>query len=111
MTTIESDHQRILLTLQNQLQTSKQEIEQLKLRLESIRQNNVETEKESQLFTSVHELSKDESQWNSTERQQGEVKQQSRNVRSIPLYFSPLFRVQNRRIQPIKCRSMSLQKR
>ena len=60
--------------LQNQLQSYKQEVEQLKNRIESLRQMHVEHEKEAPQFAPVNESNKDETSWSSAERQQGEVR-------------------------------------
>jgi predicted RNase H-like nuclease (RuvC/YqgF family) len=65
--------------LQNQLQTSKQEIEQLKNRIESLRQTNIDNEKESTQIVTNNDFNKDDLPWTFTERQQGEV---------INLYFT-----------------------
>ncbi|UJR23640.1 hypothetical protein I4U23_026625 [Adineta vaga] len=69
---IETDHERSISILQNQLQSSKQEIEQLKNRIESLRQVNVEHEKETTQVTIVNESNKDDASWAYAERQQGE---------------------------------------
>lgn len=71
---MEADHERSLSILQNQLQSSKQEIEQLKNRIESLRQVHVEHEKDTPQFAPVNESNKDEVSWSSAERQQGEVR-------------------------------------
>lgn len=53
---------------------SKQEIEQLKTRLESLRQTAVaESEKESSQIVTNNDSIKEELPWTSSERQQGEV--------------------------------------
>jgi len=65
--------------LQNQLQTSKQEIEQLKNRIDSLRQANIDNEKESPQIVTNNDFNKDDPPWTFTERQQGEV---------INLYFT-----------------------
>jgi hypothetical protein len=60
--------------LQNQLQTSKQEIEQLKTRIESLRQTTIENEKESTQIIINNDINKDDLlPWTFSERQQGEV--------------------------------------
>lgn len=59
--------------LQNQLQASKQENEQLRSRIESLRQTNIENEKESSQIIVNNDTSKDETLWSYAERQQGEV--------------------------------------
>ena len=60
--------------LQNQLQMAKQEIEQLKTRLESLRQTTIENEKESSQIIVNNDSTKEDLPWTSTERQQGEVR-------------------------------------
>lgn len=70
---IQTDHERSISILQNQLQTSKQEIEQLKNRIESMRQANLENEKESSQIVLNNDVNRDDSPWTFTERQQGEV--------------------------------------
>ena len=60
--------------LQNQLQTSKQEIEQLRTRIESLRQNHMDNnEKESSHMSISHEPSREDLPWTYAERQEGEV--------------------------------------
>jgi predicted RNase H-like nuclease (RuvC/YqgF family) len=70
---IETDHERSISILQNQLQASKQEIEQLKTRIESLRQTNIENEKEASQIGVINEFNKDDLPWTYAERQQGEV--------------------------------------
>lgn len=53
---------------------AKQEIEQLKNRLESLRQTAVENEKESSQIVVNNDSTKEDLPWTSTERQQGEVR-------------------------------------
>lgn len=66
--------------VQNQLQMSKQEIEQLKTRVESLRQTAAESEKESSQIVTNNEPIKDDLHWTSSERQQGEVRQSSHGI-------------------------------
>ena len=61
---------------------SKQEIEQLKTRLESLRQTAAESEKESSQIVTNNESIKEDLPWTSSERQQGEVRQSSHRVNS-----------------------------
>ena len=77
---IESDHERSIVFVQNQLQTARQEIEQLKARLETVRQNNLESEKISfpspdsaSIGINNHSNRDDILAWSASERQQGEV--------------------------------------
>ncbi|CAF4999475.1 unnamed protein product, partial [Rotaria socialis] len=70
--TIQTDNERSISILQNQLQTSKQEIEQLKNRIESLRQTNADNEKESSQVVINNEINRDEILWTYAERQQGE---------------------------------------
>jgi len=70
---IEADHERSILILQNQLQTSKQEIEQLKNRIETLKQINIDNEKESPQISTNNDFNKDDFQSTVSERQQGEV--------------------------------------
>ena len=60
--------------LQNQLQASKQEIEQLRGRIESLRQNNIDNEKESSQMSISNEASREDLPWAYAERQEGEVR-------------------------------------
>ncbi|CAF0743899.1 unnamed protein product [Rotaria sordida] len=70
---IETDHERSISILQNQLQASKQEIEQLKNRIELLRQTtNVDNEKESTQMVFNNDITKDDIPWTYSERQQGE---------------------------------------
>ncbi len=71
---IEADHERSILILQNQLQTCKQENEQLKIRIDSLRQTNIENEKELSQMIVNNDISKEDLPWTFSERQQGEVK-------------------------------------
>ena len=77
---IESDHERSIIFVQSQLQTTRQEIEQLKARLETVRQNHLESEKISSATTESasiginnHSNRDDILAWSASERQQGEV--------------------------------------
>ncbi|CAF4693066.1 unnamed protein product [Rotaria sp. Silwood1] len=69
---IETDHERSISILQNQLQASKQEIEQFKNRIELLRQTNVDNDKESSQIILNNDINKDEIPWTFSERQQGE---------------------------------------
>ncbi|CAF1050221.1 unnamed protein product, partial [Rotaria sordida] len=70
---IETDHERSISILQNQLQASKQEIEQLKNRIELLRQTtNIDNEKESTQIVFNNDITKDDIPWTYSERQQGE---------------------------------------
>ncbi|CAF4993163.1 unnamed protein product [Rotaria sp. Silwood1] len=69
---IETDHERSISILQNQLQASKQEIEQFKNRIELLRQTNVDNDKESSQIILNNDINKDEISWTFSERQQGE---------------------------------------
>ncbi len=70
---IETDHERSISILQNQLQTSKQEIEQLKNRIELLRPINIENEKELSQIGINNDFNKDDLPLTFSERQQGEV--------------------------------------
>lgn len=85
---IEFDHERSMNFLQNQLQTARQEIDQLKIRLETLRQtSNVENNEKTSTTTTTTNISdsnstvigiKDSNRddfvaWSVSERQQGEV--------------------------------------
>ena len=76
---IESDHERSIVFVQNQLQTARQEIEQLKARLETFRQHSLEVEKIAPTVESTsiginsHSNRDDILAWSASERQQGEV--------------------------------------
>ncbi|CAF1340599.1 unnamed protein product [Adineta steineri] len=69
---IEADHERSIAILQNQLQSSRQEIEQLKNRIDVLRQNSNENEKDIPQAAVINEFSKDDLPWTNVERQQGE---------------------------------------
>jgi predicted RNase H-like nuclease (RuvC/YqgF family) len=73
ISSIEADHERSITMLQNQLQASKQEIEQLKNRIETLRQASIDNEKESPPVVVNNDLNKEELPWTYAERQQGEV--------------------------------------
>ena len=70
---IEADHTRSLSMLRSQYQAAKQETEQWKTRLELVRQNNLENEKEPSPVTFSNESNRDDLPWTHAERQQGEV--------------------------------------
>ncbi|CAF2584283.1 unnamed protein product [Rotaria sp. Silwood2] len=72
ITAIKIDHERSISILQNQLQASKQEIEQLKNRMELLRQTNVDNEKESSQVVFNNDINKEDIPWTYSERQQGE---------------------------------------
>ncbi|CAF3983811.1 unnamed protein product, partial [Rotaria magnacalcarata] len=69
---IQTDNELSISILQNQLQASKQEIEQLKHRIESLRQTNADNEKESSQVVISNDINRDEILWTYAERQQGE---------------------------------------
>ena len=73
VTAIEANHERSISILQNHLQASKQEIEQLKSRLESLRQQNLDNDKEPCQFGVNNDNNKEDMSWTYFERQEGEV--------------------------------------
>jgi len=89
--TIESDHKRSISILQNQLQTSEQEIEQLKARIELLQQTNLDNEKltsnseSSQIGIKNNSKRDNTLAWSAYEHQQGEV-----NILSILFLVSLL---------------------
>jgi predicted RNase H-like nuclease (RuvC/YqgF family) len=70
---IEGDRERSISILQNQLKAARQEIEQLKNRIESLRQTNIDNERDSSQIGINNDFSKDDLPWAYAERQQGEV--------------------------------------
>lgn len=78
---IESDHHRTVSLLQNQLQAAKQEIEQMKNRIEVLRQNTSESEKDATTLSNNNDQTRDDLLWNSFERQQGEVLNENESLK------------------------------
>jgi uncharacterized protein YigA (DUF484 family) len=80
ITLLESDHEHTISLVHNQLQTSRQEIEQLKNRIDLLRQTNIDNEKvttnnpeQSQIGINNESNRNDVVAWSVSERQQGEV--------------------------------------
>lgn len=72
--TIESDHERSISILQNQLQTSEQEIEQLKTRLTNLDNEKLTSNSESSQIGIKNNSKRDNTlAWSAYEHQQGEV--------------------------------------
>ena len=88
---MESDHERSISILQNELETARQELEQLKIRIDLLRQTNIDNEKltsnteSSQIGINNHSNRDDILACNTCERQRGEV-----NIHSI-LFLAYLF--------------------
>jgi len=77
---MESDHERSISILQNQLQTSQQEIHQLKTRIDLLEQTNINKEKlisnpdTSQIGINNHSNRDDTLAWSDSQRHYKEVK-------------------------------------
>jgi hypothetical protein len=73
---MESEHERAISNFQDQLQISEHEIEQLKIRIESLQQMNIDNEKlteTTQIGIKNDSVRDNILAWNVYERQQGEV--------------------------------------
>jgi len=77
---MESDHERAISILQNQLQTSQQEIHQLKTRIDLLEQTNIDNEKltsnpdTSQIGINNYSNRDDTLAWSDSQRHYKEVK-------------------------------------